>query len=285
MRRPVASTVVLTALLLSTLPAAVATEVDQTRLADLALRAQSESAALEELRQVTSVDGRPVDMDAVLDVDPSALAARLESMAKMGGTNAVAPAAELQESARSILSRSEYDRPAGVRGESAQEWLVDRIFRYLPDPVARLLTSGWFWFILGLLALLVILRQAIRTSRRRAQHFSPDTTGGGTPGVGVSAAEMESAAAAAEMGGQLDEAVRLRFRAGLLRLGDMGVIRYSDSISTLTVGSRVASADFDAVARTFDRVHYGKLRADQGDVDDARERWPRVLASARRRHG
>jgi len=284
-RRPVAIAVVSTVLLLWSLPTATATEIDQRQLSELAERAESDPAALEALRRVTIVDGRPVDMEAVLDVAPAALTARLESMARLGDAGAVAPAAELRASARSILSGSEYDSPEGVRGESVQEWLVDRIFRYLPDPVARLLTSGWFWFTLGLLALLLVLRVAIRTSRRRAQHFSPDTTGEGTGHVGVSAAEMESAAAAAEARGQLDEAVRLRFRAGLLRLGDMGVIRYTDSISTFSVGSRVASSDFDAVARTFDRVYYGKLGADQGDVDDARERWPRVLASARSRHG
>jgi hypothetical protein len=284
-RRPVTLAVVSTVLLLWSQPMAAATEVDHRQLSELAERAESDPAALEALRRVTIVDGRPVDMEAVLDVAPAALAARLESMAKLDGTGAVAPAAELQAAARSILSGSEYDSPEGVRGESMQEWLVDRLFRYLPDPVARLLTSGWFWFTLGLLALLLVVRLAIRTSRRRAQHFSPDARGEGRGHGGVSAAEMESAAAAAEARGQLDEAVRLQFRAGLLRLGDMGVIRYTDSMSTVAVGARVASPDFDAVARTFDRVHYGKLGADQGDVDDSRERWPRVLASARSRYG
>ncbi len=131
----------------------------------------------------------------------------------------------------------------------------------------------------------MVLVFVFRTSQRRAQQFSSDVFGDALDLGGVSAAELELAAAGAEASGHLEEAVRLRFRAGLLRLGDAGVIRYSDSISTAAVRSRVGSADFDAVAGTFDRVHYGKLSADQGDVDDARERWGRVLESVQGRRG
>lgn len=285
MTRAVATCLVLASLSLVAIPAAAATEIDPQRLTDLAARAESDPAALDELRGVTSIGDEPVDMAAILDAPPASVAARLKSIAEMGDTAAAAPASELAETARSILAGSEYDRGEGVRGESLSARLADLINRYFPEPIARLLTSTTLWIIAGLVALGLVLAFAFRTSRRRAYEFSVDSKNGSADFEGLSADEMELAADAAEASGRLDEAVRLRFRAGLLRLGDVGAIRYSDSISTAAVSSRIGSTDFDTVAGTFDRVHYGKIGADQGDVDEARERWPRVLASVRGSYG
>jgi hypothetical protein len=92
--------------------------------------------------------------------------------------------------------------------------------------------------------------------------------------------ELERAADAAEQAGQLDIAVRLRFRAGLLRLGNRGVIRYRPSVTTNEVRRVLGSEAFDELARTFDAIAYGGRDAEPPDVDAARRVWPRVVASA-----
>lgn len=285
MTRAVTISLVLGAVLLLAIPAAAATDIDRQQLADLAERARSNPAAFEELLGVTSVAGRPIDMGVVLDGPPAALAARLDVMTQLADTAAAAPSAEVQDTVRAILSRAEYDAADGVRGASLQSRLAELIFRYFPEPLARILTSGWFWLLAGLLAFGFVLSRVLRASRARARQFSAAAHGDASDRVGVTASDLETEAERAEGEGRLEDAVRLRFRAGLLRLGDAGAIRYSDSISTAAVRSRVESPDFDVVAGTFDRVHYGKLAADQADVAEARERWSRVLASVEGRHG
>ena len=94
-----------------------------------------------------------------------------------------------------------------------------------------------------------------------------------------------SAADAAERAGRLDAAVRLRFRAGLLRLGDRGAIRYRPSVTTNEVRRVLGSETFDELARTFDAIAYGGRDAEPPDVDAARREWPRVVAGAAKRSG
>jgi hypothetical protein len=102
--------------------------------------------------------------------------------------------------------------------------------------------------------------------------------------VGADAAEdpreLERAADAAERAGRFDEALRLRFRAGLLRLGARGAIRYRPSVTTNEVRRVLGSETFDELARTFEAVAYGGRDADEPDLAAARREWPRVVASA-----
>ena len=60
---------------------------------------------------------------------------------------------------------------------------------------------------------------------------------------------LERQADAAEASGDLEAALRLRFRAGLLRLDRRGAIEFRPSISTHEVRRAVRSEDFDAARR------------------------------------
>ena len=77
--------------------------------------------------------------------------------------------------------------------------------------------------------------------------------------------------------GRVREALRLRFRAGLLRLDARGAIVYRPSISTREVSRKLRSEDFDALAVTFDDVVYGGRAAEDADVEEARSRWREVV--------
>ncbi len=109
----------------------------------------------------------------------------------------------------------------------------------------------------------------------------PATTAGGAQPEDPAAYERE--ADSAEAAGDLERAVRLRFRAGLLRLGQRGVIRYRPSLTTNEVRRLLGSETFDDLATRFEEVAYGGRDAEAADVRVARESWPRVLDDARRR--
>ena len=71
--------------------------------------------------------------------------------------------------------------------------------------------------------------------------------------------------------------MRLRFRAGLLRLGDRGAIEYRPSLTTSEVRALLGSDTFDHLAGTFEHVAYGGQPAEPPDVAEARTEWPRVV--------
>jgi hypothetical protein len=96
-------------------------------------------------------------------------------------------------------------------------------------------------------------------------------------------AELERQARAAERAGDHDAAVRLRFAAGLLRLGAARAIDLRPSLTSGDVGRALQSHRYDALATTHDAVAYGGRRAAAADSDAAREHWPEVLGEARRR--
>jgi hypothetical protein len=97
--------------------------------------------------------------------------------------------------------------------------------------------------------------------------------------------ELERLADAAERAGLLDRALRLRFRAGLLRLGDRGAIRYRPSLTTNEVRRALGSESFDELARAFEAVAYGGRDASLPDLETARRAWPQVVANATRKTG
>jgi hypothetical protein len=95
--------------------------------------------------------------------------------------------------------------------------------------------------------------------------------------------DLERQADDAERNGLLDVALRLRFRAGLLRLDRRGVIRYRPSLTTNEVRRALGSSTFDELAQRFEEVTYGDAVAGPDDVDAARTNWPRVVEDAARR--
>jgi hypothetical protein len=190
--------------------------------------------------------------------------------------------------ARDILGRRQFrssHTPRPLR--KPLSWLGDRLTgvthwfgRVLSHIPAALL------FVFALVA--VALAVAFITTKIRANRGSADlrTRGRDEHGAGAEdPAELERAADAAERAGELDVAVRLRFRAGLLRLGARGAIRYRPSVTTNEVRGVLGSEAFDELARTFDEVAYGGRDAGAPDVDAARREWPRVVAGAAKGSG
>ncbi len=179
---------------------------------------------------------------------------------------------------RDILGDRRYrSDPAPRPFRGPIEWLGDRlatIARWIGDVVTAV---PWFvWLAVGLVLVALVLRWIVaRTQRSRTA-----PSGVRQPRVGTATddpAALEREAEEAERAGDLERAVRLRFRAGLLRLGDRGAIEYRPSLTTSEVRGQLGSETFDQLAETFDEVAYGGHRAEPPDVAAARTGWSRVV--------
>jgi heme exporter protein D len=160
----------------------------------------------------------------------------------------------------------------GERLDPVWRWIGD-VFDFVP---------GFVWFAIGLaivgLVIAWIVRRVQPTRRLRA-----GATADARRADAEDPSDLERAADAAERDGDLERAVRLRFRAGLLRLGDRGAIDYRPSLTTSEVRALLGSETFDHLAATFEHVAYGGRPAEAPDVADARAQWPRVVKEGRRR--
>lgn len=277
MRRARAAGVVLLLAVCLAPGTAHATEVSATELRELARQAGDSSQALEDLRAVTSVDGQPVDIDAALDGARDAeLDQRLEALADQP-----AQRGELRNpraDAREILEQDRFhgnEVPGPFRG--ILDRLKDLVPRGILDRLDDLIPGGRsvVWIVLGTLLFLagylvsrLFLSRRIKDSEATAMALTP---------AELDPKTLERQADAAEASGDLEAALRLRFRAGLLRLDRRGAIEFRPSISTHEVRRAVRSEDFDALAATFDDVVYGGRAPQSADVKEARERWPEVV--------
>jgi hypothetical protein len=264
---------------------ACASGVNSAQLRALAGRAETgDQAAVAELRAVDRVDGQPAQLAQALDTsDPRALRDRLGALAAEAVPSApVASSASARRAAASILSGRRYRAslvPDPVMPVLRQigrwlRWLGDRAAEVPGGPVV-------FWGVIGALVLALAAVMTRRSLRRLGGGAGEHARGtASTEGAADEPGALERAAAAAESNGAFADAVRLRFRAGLLGLGARAVIEYSPSVRTAQVARRLRSREFDTLAATFDRVTYGGATAQASDAEAACEGWKRVLAAA-----
>ena len=273
-----ASVAVSLAALVAAAPAG-AQEVTRAELRDLAARAQSDPAALEELRSVERVDGAPADLELALeDAEGEELAGRLEALAD--GAEAApgaARSARAQDDARAILSERRFREPDVPRPfRRPLAWLGERI-----EALADRVPGGppVFWVLVGAVVVAGAALVAARVGRRRAAD-AVERGRAASVGAEVDVRRLEEEAAEAERSGDLERAVRLLFRAGLVRLARARAIVLRDSLTTGQVRRELRSPDFDGVARVFDEVTYGRRPPEPADVEASRTGWRRVLDEA-----
>lgn len=264
--------------------------------------AGGDDTALAALREVDDVDGRPVDMGVVLagtDDDGirerlGTLIAGLETFAGAGageggggggGGDVGPPAGTARAEAGRILDGSDYRPSEPPRPLQAPlRWLGMRL-----EPLGRPFARAWVWFTdepyrFVPLALLVALAAAVATVRvgaGRARAATEEAPGARRREAGEQPEALERAAVAAERSGDYATAVRLRFRAGLLRLDRAGLVAYHPSLTTGAVTSSVSSAELLALAADFERIAYGDHPASADDAAAARDGWRRVLVEHR----
>ncbi len=189
--------------------------------------------------------------------------------------------------ARDILSDPRYHPHHGPRPfagffHRVGELLVDpvlRFFRAIGDALPR--TGSPLWLALAALVVAGAVVFAVRLSAGRGRRRSADDGREGGGDDGLHPDELEHRADEAERRGDLDTALRLRFRAGLVRLADAGVVRLRPGLTNAAVGRRLRSPRFDELRGSFDEVAYGGRPARQADLALARSGWPAVVDEAR----
>ena len=289
MAPPAAALVLLIAVLMASAAPAPAEDLPVDQLRFLAERALSDPGAVDRLRRVDRVDGRPVDLARAIDgASTEQLRARLEALA--AGSVATAPVAagtDPRSAARRILSGRKFNPspvPRPFRG------VLRRLGGWL-RPVAEPLGAAWDRvsgnvLVTGAIGASVVAAAAFVTARiirRRTSAGVERSTRATRSGARDDPDDLERRAAAAERAGMLDAALRLGFRAGVLRLDRAGVIADSPALTTGELTRRLASLPLRDLAGAFEEVAYGGRPATAGDLDAARDGWARVLEEAARR--
>jgi hypothetical protein len=145
----------------------------------------------------------------------------------------------------------------------------------------RVAFGGWWVVVVGALAVALGAAVAVLIVRRRARISAREPRAGSVEGGTEDPDEIERRAALAEGSGDHETAVRLRFRAGLLRLQGQGVIADQDAHTDRQLSAMLHSPTFDALAGRHEMIVYAGDRATAADAATARARWPHVLDESR----
>ena len=272
----------LAALILAAPTTAAAQEVSGFELVALAERA-ADPGARKQLLAVETVDGQPVAVREALEgVSGTELERRARLiLASVREANAAEPPAEARREAQEVLDErrfhgAELPRPfagplewLGDRIEPVIEWIDERGSAFPGGPIA-------LWTLLAAGVLLAAATLTSTTIRRRALAIERARRDALPATEDPRALERE--AERAERDGDWERAVRLRFRAGLLRLDRRNVIVYRSSLTTGEVARAVDSAAFNEVGARFDAIAYGGRPAERDDAEHARRAWAEVLA-------
>ena len=164
----------------------------------------------------------------------------------------------------------EWLRSAGGPFESAFKWLADRI-------------PGGAPVLWAVLATLVLAMAAMLAGRAGAgRETAAAAAAGGHAEERMSASQLRREAERAERAGDLEEALRLRFRAGLVELDHRELIELRPALTNRELLDNVPSPTLAELVDGFEAVAYGGRPAAEDDVRSARDGWPRVPDEAGR---
>jgi len=258
----------------------------------LAAAAQRDPAALQRLRAVDVVDGRPAALADALRGTDREVRTRLRALAQdtsagraAGGAPPTPGAA--REQAREVLAQRRFQRtkvPSPLRdvrrrvGEALRSVSrpFEAAFRWLIGTIPGGRPVVWALLAIAVLALAAFL--ARRAGARRDQADAPDVRG--EDEARMSAVRLRREAEAAERRGELDEALRLRFRAGLVELDSRELIALRPALTNRELLGAVPSPTLAELVDGFEAVAYGGRPADEDDLRSARDGWPRVPEEA-----
>ena len=246
-----------------------ATEVSRDEFVSLAEEASSESAALDELRAVTSVEGVPVEIETVLaGADGDDLDARLDE-----------------------LTRSAEATPAEALDADEARASVEEILAGDPDPPPVSDGQGGGVEIpspslpVAIFVALVILGLAALAARGAGQRtiLEREAAKEGKEPKRATGRDLTREADEAERRGDFASAVRLRFQAGLTRLDELGSIELRPSLTASGVVRESGLGAIGGLADAYERVAFGGREASAGDAEKQRSGWRSVVEEARSR--
>ncbi|MEO6988936.1 MAG: hypothetical protein ABI239_09865, partial [Aquihabitans sp.] len=238
-------------------------DVPRSEAVVLIREAASDPAALEDLRTVDQIDGRPVDLTAVTDATVEDRRVRLTELADQldGATDsgaAVSSSDDARRSAEQVLDAKKYHGnrlPQPFRGPL--RWMADRLSG-IGDFFAPIFDSGWVQLLLFFGVLVGAGFGAVRLISRRSRAAVRRSRGGG-PLVDqtLDPAELDRQADKAADAGDHQAAVRLRYEAGLLRLARSGRLDLRIATTARGAAHQVDQPAMDRLTDDFERVVYG----------------------------
>ena len=188
-------------------------------------------------------------------------------------------ASEAREEARRILAEDRFHETDLPRPFARPlDWLgqrLEELFAGVPGgpPVG--------WFLLSALVLTGAIMVGLALVRRRAPAVLARSGRTRDPAP-PDPAQREREADAAERAGDLERALRLRFRAGVLRLAQRRIVEDPDGVTSGALVRLLRSPDFDRAAAAFDEVVYGRRTPTAEDARLSRAGWQAVLAGGNR---
>ena len=275
---------------------ASATEATRDDVLRLAHDATFDDDALRRLRDIDEIDGRPVDLDHLLS---GAEGAEVEQRVATLLQTAPEPvpvtrdAAAERAAARRIVAQDRYqpdEIPRPFRGPL--EWIADRleplgnaidaIFRWIASVFSAAAGgvaggAATIWTLIGLVVVTIVAIQTKKVVERRGRAGPRGDAHAFAGDRGDDPRDLERRAATARAAGDHELAVRLLFRAGLLRLARARAIPARRSLTTGEIRRLLGSPAFDEIGTSFDAIAYGRRPATESDSDAARTGWSDVL--------
>jgi hypothetical protein len=262
---------------------AAADAVTSAELAALGVRAAYDGQARNQLLAVDRVDGQPVDVRAALSsARGREVTARTRLLVQVLGEQEGTPAADRRQAAAVLDERRFKGATLPQPLKKPLQWLGDRI-----EPIATWLNDRGtvvpggpvvLWMILAALVVIAAGSLTGTTIRRRALAIERALAAAVPEADDPNA--LERTADRAEQDGDYERAVRLRFRAGLLRLDRRRVLAYRPSLTTGEVARAIRAPAFAEIGARFDEIAYGGREAEREDAEAAKRGWKDVLAQA-----
>ena len=159
-------------------------------------------------------------------------------------------------------------------------WLYHHLLLHIGHGV-KTAFGGWWVVVLGVVAVGFGVTVGVLIVRRRGRISAREQMSGSFGGAFDDPDEIERQASDAENAGDHETAVRLRFRAGLVRLHRRGIIVNEEAQTGRQLALSLHSPTFDALAGRLEMIVYARDAATAADAATARTDWPRVLDEAR----
>jgi hypothetical protein len=186
----------------------------------------------------------------------------------------------LRAEAERILAQPKY-RTETTISERFNSWLSNLWYRFIEflESVSGLVGGP---VVLSIIVLASVVLVSVLITRnlgtRRVREIEERIRREHALARGVDPGELEEAAEAAAARGDHAGAVRLRFRAGLLRLDEQDLIRFEPGLTSAEIEALLQSPIFESLADRFDQIVYGHQTATADDYETATEGWAALLA-------
>ncbi|MCL4449027.1 MAG: hypothetical protein M1483_04660 [Actinobacteria bacterium] len=196
--------------------------------------------------------------------------------------------AKVRKTAQTILKEPQFrshtpPRPLHGLLSTIGHWLDFKLPSF-PHPFGSNIFSNMLWtmLILAVISAVILGFAIVLTHRLTSKAVRVKRLEDKTPTIPaktdyLNPDELLRQAILAENSSQFNEAVKLRFKAGIVRLEKDGYVTNTLTTTTEDISETIASPTFNYLAKTFNEIAYANKTADIQDMLEARSGWVMVL--------